>query len=44
MAEGRVDRDGDRQLWAMNVDGSGLHALAIAGPVSFPDWGTAPLE
>ena len=44
IAEGRVDPNGDRQLWTMNSDGSGLHVLPISGAVSFPDWGTAPLQ
>jgi Tol biopolymer transport system component len=45
IAEGRVDPNGDRQLWMMNADGSGLHVLPIfGGALSFPDWGTAPIQ
>jgi Tol biopolymer transport system component len=44
LAEGRVDPDGGRQRWVMNPDGTAPHALPIAGAVSFPDWGTAPLQ
>jgi Tol biopolymer transport system component len=44
IAEGRIDPDDDRQLWLMNSDGTAPHALQVPGAVSFPDWGTAPLQ
>jgi Tol biopolymer transport system component len=44
IAEGRTDSTGDRQLRIMNSDGTGLHALPVAGALDFPDWGAARLQ